>query len=373
MSSSPTIFSSLSDVTITTTTLVAETVMAAVTPTVEAVASGSIEIFSNTDPSQAATSSSRWSSGMKSLLANSYYIFWVYPIYIVSFILNTAWYQQIADRAYHIVYGKRVAHPQTYDWFLKRISDEIYRGLLLFNYILLATIIYHAVPTLTLTVALPNVLGVFSSLFGDGSDDKFGGGGGAEEDGFYRNVRISFPLGYFTSFMMVNWISAFLCFEYKWVGRGWTLDRRVEYFEERWAYFAGFGLPITMCTFFFPQFVSAGLFALLFPMYIIMANRSSPVPRTYVPIPVPASGPSTSSSSSKTSTAATRTPTIPAIAEPVRLSTPFPKRIRIFAVPSWMNNFIIVGLCGRRKRGGGTSAVGRDEGSSQGGNSSSTE
>jgi hypothetical protein len=38
------------------------------------------------------------------------------------------------------------------------------------------------------------------------------------------------------------------------------------YFEQRWAYFAGFGFPCTALTFWFPQFIGGGLFALLFPL-----------------------------------------------------------------------------------------------------------
>jgi len=125
----------------------------------------------------------------------------------------------------------------------------------------------------------------------------------------------------------MTWIYAFYSFEYKWINKGWTLEKRIDYFEERWAYFIGFGkdldfsssfffffsdiliifflllrrilfyiflslilvsfcwpcfldflfetfkilgikkgLPCTLCTFFFPQFISGGIFAMLFPM-----------------------------------------------------------------------------------------------------------
>ncbi|KAJ1567854.1 Etoposide induced 2.4 mRNA, partial [Cladochytrium tenue] len=127
-------------------------------------------------------------------LAPSYYVLCMFPIYALGFLLNAPWYQQVADRAYQIVYSKPVANPQTYDWLLKRAADESYRLLLLLNYAL----------AVALAAALPR------------------------------------PVGPTLAFLLCDWLVAFLCFEYKWASRGWTLDRRIEYFENRWAYFAGF-------------------------------------------------------------------------------------------------------------------------------------
>jgi hypothetical protein len=38
------------------------------------------------------------------------------------------------------------------------------------------------------------------------------------------------------------------------------------------------GLPSTVVTFFFPQFVSYGIFALLFPLFVIMSSVAKPIP-----------------------------------------------------------------------------------------------
>ncbi|KAI9363972.1 hypothetical protein DFJ73DRAFT_479292 [Zopfochytrium polystomum] len=113
--------------------------------------------------------------------------------------------------------------------------------------------------------------------------------------------------------MLCNWLVAFFCFEYKWASRGWTLERRIEHFESRWAYFAG--LPCTALAFAFPIFLSAGFFAMLFPVYIIMANRASPSPKP---------------------------------SEAVRY-TLWPERMAIFSIPSRVNNAILSALCGPRR------------------------
>jgi len=76
-------------------------------------------------------------------------------------------------------------------------------------------------------------------------------------------------LGPAFSFVCICWLYAFYCFEYKWVNKGWDLETRLDYLENHWAYFAGFGAPFTLFTVYFPQFVSGGVFALLFPMVTI--------------------------------------------------------------------------------------------------------
>ncbi len=55
-------------------------------------------------------------------------------------------------------------------------------------------------------------------------------------------------------------------FEYTWINIGWTLPQRILYFEERWLYFLGFGLPCTAATYFLSFFVRCGrVFFVLFP------------------------------------------------------------------------------------------------------------
>ncbi|KAI8051193.1 etoposide-induced protein 2.4-domain-containing protein [Syncephalis plumigaleata] len=171
-------------------------------------------------------------SWLDMILTFAYQILWVYPIYCLSFFLNSTWYQKVADHAYCLREGKSVNTQISFDRLVNRITDEVYRTLLFFNYLVFVSLIY----TLPL-------------------------------------------IGPFASFIYTCWIAAFYSFEYDWINRGWTMDQRMDYFEAHWAYFAGFGFPCTIVTFFFPQFVSSGVFALLFPVYVIMSNIAKPVPR----------------------------------------------------------------------------------------------
>jgi len=161
-----------------------------------------------------------------------YHIFWVYPVYTLSFVLNSLWYQEIADEAYLIQIGKPASIKPTYDVFLKKVTDILYQALLFLVFLVEIFVIS------------------FIPLFGK-------------------------PI----SFMFMCWLYAFYSFEYKWINKGWSLEKRLEFLETHWAYFAGFGFPVTVITFYFPQFINSGIFALLFPMYVLMANEADPLPK----------------------------------------------------------------------------------------------
>ncbi|KAI7848028.1 etoposide-induced protein 2.4-domain-containing protein [Circinella umbellata] len=86
--------------------------------------------------------------------------------------------------------------------------------------------------------------------------------------------------GPFLSFFMNCAIMAYYAFEYKWLYMGWTLEHRLTYLEEHWAYFLGFGTPITALTFFLTTLHSGAIFGILYPFYVIMATMATPKPAT---------------------------------------------------------------------------------------------
>ena len=56
--------------------------------------------------------------------------------------------------------------------------------------------------------------------------------------------------GMLLSLVYSSWLTSLYCFEYTWLNAGWSLNRRLNYFERHWAYFLGFGLPFTAATYF---------------------------------------------------------------------------------------------------------------------------
>lgn len=85
-------------------------------------------------------------------------------------------------------------------------------------------------------------------------------------------------LGFLVSVLMFNFLIVFTAFEYKSRNRGWDFVTSINYVETHWAYLSGFGLPATLLILFGPLTIRHGILAVLFPLYIIMANRSQPRP-----------------------------------------------------------------------------------------------
>eukprot|EP00485_Elphidium_margaritaceum_P006652 CAMPEP_0202690388 /NCGR_PEP_ID=MMETSP1385-20130828/5387_1 /ASSEMBLY_ACC=CAM_ASM_000861 /TAXON_ID=933848 /ORGANISM="Elphidium margaritaceum" /LENGTH=392 /DNA_ID=CAMNT_0049345649 /DNA_START=1 /DNA_END=1176 /DNA_ORIENTATION=- len=84
-------------------------------------------------------------------------------------------------------------------------------------------------------------------------------------------------IGTLVAFFLFCWQHAFLSFEYKWMMDGKPLHSRMKYFEQRVPYFSGFGAPLTLLVLIAPQFISTGIYALTFPLFIIQAIESEPI------------------------------------------------------------------------------------------------
>eukprot|EP00658_Telonema_sp_P-2_P085429 TRINITY_DN9736_c0_g1_i23.p1 TRINITY_DN9736_c0_g1~~TRINITY_DN9736_c0_g1_i23.p1 ORF type:complete len:288 (-),score=44.89 TRINITY_DN9736_c0_g1_i23:259-1122(-) len=157
---------------------------------------------------------------------------WILPAYIVSFLMNGCWYQDIAEYSYLVKHNASIK-PLAKMSAVQVLAVEIYRvvlvGGLVFQHKLMCNF-----------AQLPYVGPVF------------------------------FVIG----FMMLAWLTAFYSFEYVWAINGWRMDKRISHFETNYAYFLGFGTPCALITAFVPFFVSNGLFALVFPMLIILATAS---------------------------------------------------------------------------------------------------
>ncbi|GMN26699.1 hypothetical protein TIFTF001_001409 [Ficus carica] len=81
-------------------------------------------------------------------------------------------------------------------------------------------------------------------------------------------------LGKALNFLLLSWIYAYYCFEYKWNQSAIDLDKRLNFFESNWAFFAGFGSPCVLPVLFFSPLVTYGIMAILFPLFVLTATDS---------------------------------------------------------------------------------------------------
>uniref|UniRef100_A0A6B2LBM2 Etoposide-induced protein 2.4 n=1 Tax=Arcella intermedia TaxID=1963864 RepID=A0A6B2LBM2_9EUKA len=85
-------------------------------------------------------------------------------------------------------------------------------------------------------------------------------------------------IGTFLYFSYCCWCYGYYCFGYTWLLRrtDWNLENRLNYFELHWVYFLGFGTPFTVLLWYFPLVVGLGIYAVLFPIFVAMAQASTP-------------------------------------------------------------------------------------------------
>ncbi|KAK7014995.1 etoposide-induced protein 2.4-domain-containing protein [Favolaschia claudopus] len=206
-----------------------------------------------------------------------YQLFWMLPLLSILLYLNSSWCSVIAKRAYSTQHANRtvVQQPATYTGVLTAIATSAYR------LVMVATSV-----------------------------------------GLDFALRAVPRVGPIASFVFLCWIDAFYFFEFVWIARGMSLSSRVRHLEERWAYYLAFGLPSASICIWGSPLSNAAIFALIFPLYTIMAMHAQPVPQDpYGSFP---QGSSYSGSDS------------------IRHPSPFiPIRLPIFALVMWLNDLIV--------------------------------
>eukprot|EP00252_Welwitschia_mirabilis_P005259 TRINITY_DN15759_c0_g1_i2.p1 TRINITY_DN15759_c0_g1~~TRINITY_DN15759_c0_g1_i2.p1 ORF type:complete len:239 (+),score=37.13 TRINITY_DN15759_c0_g1_i2:139-855(+) len=158
----------------------------------------------------------------QAVLTTCFYVLWFYPMYVLSFVISSIWYTEIAQQACSVMKqtessqkGKKDDKMLNTDWHDKR--------------------------------------------------------GGLEE---VSAVGFIPYIGKLMNFLLLSWVYAYYCFEYKWNSIGWSLKERIDFFEANWAFFAGFGSPCVVATFFSSALISYGIMAILYPLFVLCATAS---------------------------------------------------------------------------------------------------
>ncbi|XP_027154089.1 protein EI24 homolog isoform X1 [Coffea eugenioides] len=189
----------------------------------------------------------RFYSFLRLGLVQFFYVFWFYPLYILSYILSTLWYNDIAKYGFFAItnYGhageesdnelqsptlqsrSHADKPMDLEGIMIGIAEQVYSVLLL-------------------------------SFF------------------FFQVYVTGFIpyIGKAINFLLLSWMYAYYCFDYKWNLSGLSLGKRLDFFESNWAFFAGFGCPCILAIFFFSPLVSYGVMAILYPLFVLTATGS---------------------------------------------------------------------------------------------------
>lgn len=177
-----------------------------------------------------------------SLIQQFYYLVFLYPIYVITLLLNGRWYSRIAresltERAKEIADVKlkssdrKLALPSisSKEEVTKQIANDLYR--LIFGLIYLGQCA----------------------------------------------VIAKFPLiGPIAFLICSSWLSSLYIFEYVWSLLGLNQQQRLTYFSQRYLYMLGYGLPLALNGYFLPPLIRDAVFALLFPIFIVNSVWAKP-------------------------------------------------------------------------------------------------
>ncbi|KZV71800.1 hypothetical protein PENSPDRAFT_577085 [Peniophora sp. CONT] len=170
-----------------------------------------------------------------------YTLLWLAPLAAASLWFNSTWTASLARRSYTLRFGPAAFVPppaptrNTYLLLLHTLATSAYRF------------------TMLATCALLS----------------------------FSLGRIPIPiLGRLAETAYFSWVNSYYFFEHVWIARGSSLNERVRGLEERWAYYAAFGLPATLaCSCSSNPLFNMALFAMLCPPFVLMATHARPVPQ----------------------------------------------------------------------------------------------
>ncbi|KAH7543626.1 hypothetical protein FEM48_Zijuj02G0203800 [Ziziphus jujuba var. spinosa] len=211
-------------------------------------------------------------------LIQLFYVTWFYPLYVFSFILSNIWYNDIANYGFAAMgtsgpakgdpLGKNESltvkdrdRMEGLGGVMIGIGEQVYSVLLLTFFFLELQLFglcdrirtLHGQDTkffasiLDVCLLLFRVCGASGSVFNSAS---------LTDIWTISNCTIE-PL------------------RYKWNLSEVGLDRRLDFFESNWAFFAGFGSPCVLPVLFSSPLVSYGIMAILFPLFVLAATDSA--------------------------------------------------------------------------------------------------
>ncbi|XP_058450817.1 etoposide-induced protein 2.4 homolog [Malaya genurostris] len=167
---------------------------------------------------------------MKPSLSLLFHSFWVAPLFLFSKIVNSLWFQDIADSAYKFRKGR----PQLISSISKLIADTLISLLIQVLFLLQSTVIKY------LPIPVPFACSILYIVH-------------------------------------MSLLCSLYAFEYKWFNMGWELHKRLTYIETNWPFFIGFGLPLAIISELPNSIVISGcVFSVLFPLFILSANEATP-------------------------------------------------------------------------------------------------
>ncbi|KAK9808549.1 hypothetical protein WJX73_007266 [Symbiochloris irregularis] len=168
-------------------------------------------------------------------------VLWLIPVYFISYRLSCDWYQDIARLALPVARtrpgqgdaqppsaAQRQQHRQRQGGVAAEIAHELFRFLMFLVF-------------------------------------------------FVQCWVVSFVpfIGKYLYFTLLCWLYSLYSFDYKWDLARRDLQQRIDFFQQHWAFFLGFGTAPAAVSLYFPFFSGAAILAMVYPLVILVAFDSN--------------------------------------------------------------------------------------------------
>ena len=176
-------------------------------------------------------------------------ILWFYPLYILSFVLSSIWYNRIAETGSKLVLINDESFDSKVKRILSNISEELYKMVLL-SLFLLQGVLYGYIPYIGKVLFVGQLSLLYSFYLFDyvGGREEEGNGIVDEGEGIVNGDEITAKKSRFS--------------------------RSIHYFQTHYSYLCGYSLFLSVITVVCPKFVGASIYALMFPFMLIgVTNR----------------------------------------------------------------------------------------------------
>jgi len=166
------------------------------------------------------------------VLSVTFATLWILPFYLLSKVVNSIWFADIADGAFR---KTTTGRPRMMTSFSVSVADTVFTIVVESIFLVQSKIFSMCIPI----TAVSKVIYIFHLCL----------------------------------------LNALYSFEYKWYNQGLELHKRLSFIECHWPYFLGFGMPLAIITS-YPesQVVSGCVFSILFPLFLVSGNQATVIP-----------------------------------------------------------------------------------------------
>ena len=202
-----------------------------------------------------------------------YYCFWLTPLWCLCIVTNGNLVGEIAAHSFKLLKRKntneapaRSKSGSVFSAVARKAGDILYDSFVVYTLFGLCGAVDFVV------MALPGCCHFVADLCALTGSKPL-------ENIFRTYLAVWLPaVGMVVSFVHYCWLYSFWAFNPRWKLEGLTVVQRLKKIESDWSYYFGFGVPLALLTTWNAFFYNIALYALLFPLLVMLATAATTSP-----------------------------------------------------------------------------------------------